>query len=102
MGGAASMCGIIGHAGERLAAEILVRGLRALEYRGYDSDGGALLDDGNLFVETLAGTAGIDQTRWATHGAPNDLNAHPQLDCSGRVVAIHNSIIENYLSLRRE
>jgi glutamine---fructose-6-phosphate transaminase (isomerizing) len=112
------MCGIIGYVGNRPAAEILVQGLRLLEYRGYDSAGVAVLEDRGLHVEkragklhalvealagqTLDGTTGIGHTRWATHGAPNDLNAHPHQDCTGQVVAIHNGIIENHLALRQE
>jgi glucosamine--fructose-6-phosphate aminotransferase (isomerizing) len=112
------MCGIIGYVGRQPAAEILVQGLRLLEYRGYDSAGVAVLEDRGLHVEkragklhalvealagtTLVGTTGIGHTRWATHGAPNDLNAHPHQDCSGEVVAIHNGIIENHVALRQE
>ncbi len=112
------MCGIIGYVGDRPAATILVEGLRALEYRGYDSAGVALLNEGGLVVEkragklhaleealagrSLAGSTGIGHTRWATHGVPSDLNAHPQQDCSGQVVAVHNGIIENYVVLREE
>jgi glutamine---fructose-6-phosphate transaminase (isomerizing) len=112
------MCGIIGYVGHRSAAEILVHGLRSLEYRGYDSAGVAILNDRGLFVEKRAGklraledalegrtpdgNTGIGHTRWATHGAPNDVNAHPQSDCSGEIVAIHNGIIENYVALRQE
>jgi glucosamine--fructose-6-phosphate aminotransferase (isomerizing) len=112
------MCGIIGYIGEREAADILIEGLRALEYRGYDSAGIAVLDGSNLFVSKRAGklreleaalegkrpagSIGIGHTRWATHGAPNDLNAHPQQDCTGDVVVIHNGIVENYVALRQE
>jgi len=112
------MCGIVGYVGNRPAAPLLLQGLRSLEYRGYDSAGIALLDDDELTVakragklraleeslsgRTLVGSTGIGHTRWATHGQPNDLNAHPQLDCSGQVVVIHNGIIENYLDLREE
>jgi glucosamine--fructose-6-phosphate aminotransferase (isomerizing) len=110
------MCGIIGYVGDRPAATILLEGLRALEYRGYDSAGVAVLNEAGLVVEkragklraleealagrNLAGNSGIGHTRWATHGQPSDLNAHPQQDCSGQVVAVHNGIIENYRGLR--
>src|SRR6266581_784797 len=112
------MCGIIGYVGGRPAAEILLQGLHSLEYRGYDSAGVAVLDASQLHVEkragklqaleaalegrSLAGTTGIGHTRWATHGAPNDVNAHPHQDCSGQVAVIHNGIIENYAELRDE
>ena len=112
------MCGIIGYIGQRQAADILLDGLRSLEYRGYDSAGIAVLDRGELTVakragklRTLeaalegkkpAGSTGIGHTRWATHGAPNEQNAHPHQDCSGEIVVIHNGIVENYLALREE
>jgi glucosamine--fructose-6-phosphate aminotransferase (isomerizing) len=110
------MCGIVGYTGPREAGPILIEGLRRLEYRGYDSAGIALLDDGELFVEKRAGklanltTAladrtphagiGLAHTRWATHGRPNDLNAHPHVDCTGEITVIHNGIIENFRELR--
>ena len=107
------MCGIVGYVGPRDAAPILLEGLRRLEYRGYDSAGLAVLTDaGEVFVEKKAGKLtnltdhlngsapaghpGIAHTRWATHGRPNDANAHPHRDCSGRLALIHNGIIENY------
>ena len=107
------MCGIVGYVGPRDAAPILLEGLRRLEYRGYDSAGIAVLTaDGDVFVEKRAGKLtnltehlngdapkgqlGIAHTRWATHGRPNDTNAHPHTDCSGRLALIHNGIIENY------
>ncbi|HJP87767.1 MAG TPA: glutamine--fructose-6-phosphate transaminase (isomerizing) [Candidatus Limnocylindrales bacterium] len=111
------MCGIVGYTGPREAGPILMEGLRRLEYRGYDSAGIALVDDqGDLFVEKRAGklsnlataiaertphaAVGLAHTRWATHGRPSDINAHPQVDCSGRITVIHNGIIENFLELR--
>jgi glucosamine--fructose-6-phosphate aminotransferase (isomerizing) len=107
------MCGIVGYVGPRDAAPILLEGLRRLEYRGYDSAGLAVLTEaGEVFVEKKAGKLsnltdhlnggapaghpGIAHTRWATHGRPNDANAHPHRDCSGRLALIHNGIIENY------
>ena len=109
------MCGIIGYVGAKPALPILIEGLRRLEYRGYDSAGVALLDSGDVSVTKSAGrisvleqlldleateTAGIGHTRWATHGAPTDLNAHPHTDASGRIALIHNGIIENDRALR--
>ena len=111
------MCGIVGYTGPREAGPILMEGLRRLEYRGYDSAGIALVDvAGDLFVEKRAGklvnltTAlgdrtphaglGVAHTRWATHGRPNDLNAHPHADCTGEITVIHNGIIENFRELR--
>ncbi len=113
------MCGIVGYTGPREAGPILLEGLRRLEYRGYDSAGIALIDDaGDLFVEKRAGklvnlrtaiagrtpraAIGLAHTRWATHGRPNDLNAHPHRDCTGRITVIHNGIIENFRELRAE
>jgi len=111
------VCGIVGYTGPREAGPILMEGLRRLEYRGYDSAGIALVDDqGDLFVEKRAGklsnlstaiaertphaAVGLAHTRWATHGRPNDVNAHPQVDCTGHVTVIHNGIIENFQELR--
>jgi glucosamine--fructose-6-phosphate aminotransferase (isomerizing) len=113
------MCGIVGYTGPREAGPILIEGLRRLEYRGYDSAGIALVDEvGDLFVEKKAGklanlevaladrtphaTIGLAHTRWATHGRPNDLNAHPHQDCTGAVTVVHNGIIENFRELRDE
>jgi len=111
------MCGIIGYVGDESAVPILVGALRLLEYRGYDSAGIAVVNaDGALEVrraagklenlervldgEPLAGSFGVGHTRWATHGVPNEENAHPHRDTEGRIVVVHNGIIENYLSLR--
>src|SRR3974377_1568029 len=111
------MCGIVGYTGPREAGPILIEGLRRLEYRGYDSAGIARVDDAaTLFVEKKAGklanlqmaiadrtpnaAIGLAHTRWATHGRPNDLNAHPHQDCHGEITVIHNGIIENFRELR--
>ncbi|MFZ5854128.1 MAG: glutamine--fructose-6-phosphate transaminase (isomerizing) [Chloroflexota bacterium] len=111
------MCGIVGYTGPREAGPILIEGLKRLEYRGYDSAGIALVDEaGGLFVEKRAGklanlqtalldrtphaAIGLAHTRWATHGRPNDLNAHPHVDCTGEITVIHNGIIENFRELR--
>ncbi len=111
------MCGIVGYTGPREAAPILLEGLARLEYRGYDSAGIALVTaDGDLFVQKKAGklsnlqtalaeatppaAVGLAHTRWATHGRPNDLNAHPHVDCTGEITVIHNGIIENFGELR--
>src|SRR5215218_9756585 len=111
------MCGIVGYTGPREAGPILIEGLKRLEYRGYDSAGIALVDEaGDLFVEKKAGklanlqtaiadrtphaAIGLAHTRWATHGRPNDLNAHPHQDCTGAITVIHNGIIENFTELR--
>jgi len=111
------MCGIVGYVGPRDAAPILLEGLRRLEYRGYDSAGIAVLTEaGDVFIEKKAGKLtnltdhlngdapaghpGIGHTRWATHGRPNDTNAHPHTDCSGKLALIHNGIIENYAEIK--
>ncbi|HEV8573286.1 MAG TPA: glutamine--fructose-6-phosphate transaminase (isomerizing) [Dehalococcoidia bacterium] len=112
------MCGIIGYVGEREAAPILLEGLARLEYRGYDSVGIAILKDGGgvaihkqvgklgglastLSEGAPAGHQGIGHTRWATHGKPSDINAHPHTDCTGDIVVIHNGIVENYEELKQ-
>ena len=113
------MCGIVGYIGKRQAYPILIKGLSRLEYRGYDSAGVALINDnGNLVIyktkgkvadleravdgKDLSGCVGIAHTRWATHGEPNDVNAHPHFSESGNLALIHNGIIENFRSLRTE
>lgn len=112
------MCGIVGYVGREQSAPILLDGLQRLEYRGYDSAGAAVCDGEKVQVrkaagrlerlarlvdeQPLPGVVGIGHTRWATHGAPSDHNAHPHLDCTGRVAVVHNGIIENYLALREE
>jgi glucosamine--fructose-6-phosphate aminotransferase (isomerizing) len=113
------MCGIVGYVGGQSALDVVIAGLKRLEYRGYDSAGVAVLADGGLATAKKAGklgnlekelserplpagTAGIGHTRWATHGAPTDVNAHPHLDNAGRVSVVHNGIIENFAALREE
>jgi glucosamine--fructose-6-phosphate aminotransferase (isomerizing) len=113
------MCGIVGYIGHRDAYSVIVGGLQKLEYRGYDSAGIALFDSKQLKVsktkgkvkdlrlkaqkdENTIGTIGLGHTRWATHGIPNDLNSHPHRSNSGDLVIIHNGIIENYATLKKE
>ena len=113
------MCGIVGFTGTRQAAPLLLEGLKRLEYRGYDSAGIAVMGDQGIRVEKVSGkvqklcektadgaavpgSTGIGHTRWATHGAPTDLNAHPHLSNDGRFAVVHNGIIENYAALREE
>ena len=113
------MCGIVGYVGKEQAAPILLDGLRRLEYRGYDSTGIAVCGAGTLRVEKsrgrlqvlsdlthegadLPGTVGIGHTRWATHGEPNDINAHPHVSQSGKIAVVHNGIIENYVELKEQ
>src|SRR6201999_4603045 len=113
------MCGIVGYVGDKQVVGVIVDGLRKLEYRGYDSAGIAVVDeDGALTIrraegklrnleeairlKPLDGTYGIGHTRWATHGRPTEENAHPHRDCSGKIVVVHNGIVENYLSLKKK
>ncbi|HEU4333337.1 MAG TPA: glutamine--fructose-6-phosphate transaminase (isomerizing) [Candidatus Eisenbacteria bacterium] len=111
------MCGIVGYVGEQESLPILLEGLRRLEYRGYDSAGVAILNGEGIKIEKAAGkisalekriehshprgTLGIAHTRWATHGEPNTVNAHPHSDCTGRIAVVHNGIIENYSTLKK-
>ena len=112
------MCGIVGYIGKNQAAPILLEGLSKLEYRGYDSAGIAVYNNNELEVakskgklavlsekidggKKLGGNMGIGHTRWATHGEPSDVNAHPHLSQSGRFAVVHNGIIENYISLKK-
>lgn len=111
------MCGIVGYIGDKKASDIIIKGLERLEYRGYDSAGIAL-SNGKLEIkkgkgkvanlkkkleaEPVNGTIGIGHTRWATHGAPNDVNSHPHTSQSGKIALVHNGIIENYASLKKE
>jgi len=112
------MCGIVGYIGHKNAVPILIEGLKRLEYRGYDSAGIATLAGERILIQKEAGkichleqklsatnsksTIGIGHTRWATHGVPNTINAHPHDDCTGAITIIHNGIIENYLNLKQQ
>jgi glucosamine--fructose-6-phosphate aminotransferase (isomerizing) len=112
------MCGIIGYIGPKEVVPVLIDGLRRLEYRGYDSAGVAVVHDGNvelrrsagklskledvITLHPLTGEYGVGHTRWATHGRPTEENAHPHRDCTGKIVVVHNGIIENYLDLKSE
>jgi glutamine---fructose-6-phosphate transaminase (isomerizing) len=112
------MCGIIGYIGEKPVVPVLIEGLRRLEYRGYDSAGVAVVNGTGIELrrsagklsnleqaisqEPLTGRYGLGHTRWATHGRPTEENAHPHRDCTGRIVVVHNGIIENYLELKQE
>ncbi|HYK92262.1 MAG TPA: glutamine--fructose-6-phosphate transaminase (isomerizing), partial [Acidobacteriota bacterium] len=110
------MCGIVGYIGPKQIVPVILEGLKKLEYRGYDSAGIAVVSNGNVLVrrssgklsnlakslagDPLDGEYGIGHTRWATHGRPTEENAHPHRDCTGRIVVVHNGIIENYLELK--
>src|SRR5215213_3432608 len=113
------MCGIVGYVGNKQVVPLIIDGLRKLEYRGYDSAGIAVVDENcNLSLRRaegklrnleecirlnpLDGNYGIGHTRWATHGRPTEENAHPHRDCTGRIVVVHNGIIENYLPLKEK
>jgi len=112
------MCGIVGYIGTKNCVPLIMEGLKRLEYRGYDSAGLALIKEGKLIIEKKAGkvadlaemikgkelsaSLGIGHTRWATHGEPDDLNAHPHWDCKGEIAIIHNGIIENYSTLKKK
>src|SRR6266480_2738053 len=112
------MCGIIGYIGPKEVVPVLIDGLRRLEYRGYDSAGVAVVHDGAvelrrsagklsrledvITLNPLSGAYGVGHTRWATHGRPTEENAHPHRDCTGKIVVVHNGIIENYLDLKQE
>src|SRR5512136_915853 len=113
------MCGIVGYVGKKRVVPVIIEGLRKLEYRGYDSAGIAVCGNGNggavqvrraegklrnleeaIRLKPLEGSWGIGHTRWATHGRPTEENAHPHRDCTGKVVVVHNGIVENYLELK--
>jgi glucosamine--fructose-6-phosphate aminotransferase (isomerizing) len=113
------MCGIVGYVGKKRVVPVILEGLRRLEYRGYDSAGIAVAGNGDglqirraegklrnleevIRLKPLDGTYGIGHTRWATHGRPTEENAHPHRDCTGRIVVVHNGIVENYLSLKKK
>ena len=112
------MCGIIGYIGSKPVVPVLIDGLRRMEYRGYDSAGVAVVGpegielrrsagklanlENAIRTEPVDGLYGVGHTRWATHGRPTEENAHPHRDCTGRIVVVHNGIIENYLELKRE
>jgi glutamine---fructose-6-phosphate transaminase (isomerizing) len=113
------MCGIVGYVGKKEVVPIIIEGLRKLEYRGYDSAGIAVAGNGDqlqlrraegklrnleeaIRLKPLDGTYGIGHTRWATHGRPTEENAHPHRDCTGKIVVVHNGIVENYLSLKKK
>ena len=112
------MCGIVGYVGPQDATPIILNGLKKLEYRGYDSAGLAVVHNGSLEIRKdagklsqlvdlvqrspIGGAPGVGHTRWATHGAPSARNAHPHVGQTGRVVVVHNGIVENFLELKDE
>ena len=113
------MCGIVGYVGKKRVVPVIIDGLRRLEYRGYDSAGIAVAGNGEglqvrraegklrnleevIQLKPLDGTYGIGHTRWATHGRPTEENAHPHRDCTGKIVVVHNGIVENYLGLKKK
>ncbi len=115
------MCGIVGYVGKKRVVPVIIDGLRTLEYRGYDSAGIAVCGNGSggavqvrraegklrnleevIRMKPLEGSWGIGHTRWATHGRPTEENAHPHRDCTGKIVVVHNGIVENYLSLKKK
>src|SRR6516225_5332029 len=113
------MCGIVGYVGKKSVVPVIIEGLRRLEYRGYDSAGIAVSGNGSslelrraegklrnleeaIRQKPLHGTYGIGHTRWATHGRPTEENAHPHRDCTGKIVVVHNGIVENYLTLKKK
>ncbi len=113
------MCGIVGYVGNKRVVPVIIDGLRRLEYRGYDSAGIAVGGNGDglqvrraegklrnleevIRLKPLDGTYGIGHTRWATHGRPTEENAHPHRDCTGKIVVVHNGIVENYVSLKKK
>src|SRR5213075_3557815 len=112
------MCGIIGYIGSKPVVPVLIEGLRKMEYRGYDSAGVAVVSpegislrrsagklinlENAIRIEPVDGLYGVGHTRWATHGRPTEENAHPHRDCTGKIVVVHNGIVENYLSLKKK
>src|SRR5438045_8207384 len=112
------MCGIVGYIGQKSATPLLIEGLKRMEYRGYDSAGVAVMNgsgvetrkaagkitrlEAALAASPVDGDMGIGHTRWATHGVPNECNAHPHIDCKGNIAVVHNGIIENANVLRAE
>src|ERR1035441_8245903 len=114
------MCGIVGYVGKKKVVPVIIEGLRRLEYRGYDSAGIAVGSPSSTVLQVrrapgklanleavlrdnpVEGSFGIGHTRWATHGRPTEENAHPHRDCTGRIVVVHNGIVENYLELKHE